>query len=51
MEGLGPHGNFIIAAYAIAAVTLGALILWTAVDYCAQRKIVRELEASRTRNP
>lgn len=44
---LGPHANFILAAYGIAAVTLGALVLWIAADYRAQRKIVRDLESQR----
>jgi heme exporter protein D len=44
---LGPHANFIIAAYGIAAVTLGALIAWVLLDYRAQRKIVLDLESQR----
>ncbi len=44
---LGPHANFIIAAYGIAAITLGALIAWVLIDYRAQRKIVRDLESQR----
>jgi heme exporter protein CcmD len=44
---LGIHANFILAAYGIAAVTLGALIAWVLFDYRAQRKIVRDLESQR----
>ncbi len=44
---LGPHANFIFAAYGIAAITLGALIAWVLIDYRAQRKIVRDLESQR----
>ena len=41
---LGPHAFFILAAYGIAAVTLGALMIWIAFDYRVQQKRVRELE-------
>ena len=44
---LGPHANFIIAAYGIAAVTLGAVVAWVLIDYRAQRQIVRDLESQR----
>jgi heme exporter protein D len=44
---LGLHADFILAAYGIAAVVLLALILWVAVDYRVQRKIVRDLESQR----
>jgi heme exporter protein D len=44
---LGPHANFILAAYGIAAVTLSALVAWVLLDYHAQRKIVRDLESQR----
>jgi heme exporter protein D len=42
---LGPHANFILAAYAISALVLGAVILWVIADYRAQRQIIRDLEA------
>jgi heme exporter protein D len=45
---LGPHAPFIVAAYGAAAVVLGALILWVALDYRAQRRILDDLE---TRTP
>jgi heme exporter protein D len=43
---LGPHANFILAAYGIAAVTLGALIAWVLLDYRAQQRVLGELETS-----
>ncbi len=42
---LGPHANFILAAHGIAAFTLGALIVWLAASYRAQRRIIRDLES------
>lgn len=46
---LGPHAGFIIAAYAIAAATLGALIVWIVADYHAQKCIIRDLESRQKR--
>jgi heme exporter protein D len=46
---LGPHANFILAAYAIAVVTLGALVIWVIADYRAQKKIIRDLESRQKR--
>jgi heme exporter protein D len=45
---LGPHAAFIVAAYGAAVVVLGALILWVALDYRSQRRILDDLE-TRTR--
>jgi heme exporter protein D len=42
---LGPHANFILAAYAISVLVLGAVTLWVIADYRAQRRIIRDLEA------
>ena len=42
---LGPHANFIIAAYVIAALVLVALIAWVFADYDAQRRLLGDLEA------
>jgi heme exporter protein D len=42
---LGPHANFILAAYGIAAITLGVLIAWVLIDYRTQRRIIRDLES------
>ena len=41
---LGPHGNFIVAAYAAAAIVLAALVLWVWLDYRAQRRALAALE-------
>ena len=42
---LGPHANFIVAAYGAAALVLVALIAWIALDYRAQRRALGELES------
>ena len=41
---LGPHADFILAAYGVALLVLIALIGWIALDYRAQRRRVAELE-------
>ena len=43
---LGQHANFIVTAYAIAAVVVVALIAWVIIDHRRQRAILRDLEAS-----
>lgn len=43
---LGQHANFIVAAYAIAAVVVVTLIAWVIVDHRRQRAILRDLEAT-----
>jgi heme exporter protein D len=45
MMGLGPHANFIVASYIVTAFMVAALIVWIAVDYAAQRRILGDLEA------
>ena len=42
---LGAHAEFIIAAYLVAAVVIGALIAWVRIDYRAQRRQLEGLEA------
>jgi heme exporter protein D len=42
---LGPHADFILAAYGITVLVLIALIGWIALDYRAQRRRVAELES------
>jgi heme exporter protein D len=42
---LGPHAAFIFAAYAIAAVVIGALIGWIGLDHRAQKRRLGALEA------
>jgi heme exporter protein D len=41
---LGPHADFIIASYAIAAGVVAAMIGWVWLDYRAQRRALRALE-------
>ena len=45
LAGLGPHANFIIAAYGAALLALCALVLWVWLDYRAQRRALDALEA------
>ncbi len=42
---LGPHSGFIIAAYAMAAVTIAALVAWVWLDYRTQKRTLAEFEA------
>lgn len=42
---LGPHADFIVIAYAIAAATVAALIGWVWFDFRAQKAALGELEA------
>jgi heme exporter protein D len=41
---LGPHADFIIAAYAVALFVVAALIAWVTLDYATQRRILGDLE-------
>ena len=41
---LGPHADFIVAAYAITVFAVAALIAWVMLDYSAQRRILDDLE-------
>jgi heme exporter protein D len=41
---LGPHADFIIAAYAVAIFVIAALIAWVVLDYSAQQRILGDLE-------
>jgi heme exporter protein D len=43
---LGPHAAFILAAYGAAFVILAALIIWIALDYRFQRRLLAELDRS-----
>ena len=45
MSALGPHAQFIVAAYAVAALVFLALIAWVTLDYRAQRRQIDALEA------
>lgn len=42
---LGPHANFILAAYGAAFVVIGGLIAWVLLDRRAQMRKLLELEA------
>jgi heme exporter protein D len=42
---LGPHADFIVAAYGIAVLVVAALIGWVALDHRAQRRSLERLEA------
>jgi len=42
---LGPHADFILAAYAATAFIVAALIAWIVLDYSAQRRLLGDLEA------
>ena len=41
---LGPHADFIIAAYAVTMFVVAALVAWVVLDYSAQRRILGDLE-------
>jgi heme exporter protein D len=41
---LGPHADFIVAAYAITVFVIALLIAWVVLDYSAQRRVLGDLE-------
>jgi len=41
---LGPHADFIVAAYAIAALVLLLMIGWVVLDHRAQKRQLAKLE-------
>ena len=41
---LGPHADFIVAAYAVALFIVALLVGWVVLDYFAQRRILGDLE-------
>jgi heme exporter protein D len=41
---LGPHADFIVAAYAAALLVVAGLIAWVLLDYQAQRRVLGDLE-------
>ena len=41
---LGPHADFILAAYAMTAFVVALLVAWVALDYAALRRVLRDLE-------
>ena len=42
---LGPHADFIVAAYAVTMFVIVSLIAWVVLDYVAQRRVLGDLEA------
>jgi heme exporter protein D len=41
---LGPHADFIIAAYAVTVFVVAVLVAWVVLDYSAQRRALGDLE-------
>jgi len=41
---LGPHADFIVAAYAVTVFVVAGLVAWVVLDYSAQRRILGALE-------
>lgn len=41
---LGPHADFIVAAYAVTAFVIALLIAWIVLDYSAQQRVLGDLE-------
>lgn len=41
---LGPHADFIIAAYALTVFVVAALTAWIVLDYSTQRRLLGDLE-------
>lgn len=41
---LGPHADFIVAAYAVTLFVVALLVGWVVLDYFAQRRILEDLE-------
>jgi heme exporter protein D len=46
---LGPHATFIVAAYGAAVLALLALVLWVWLDFRAQNRALKALEAQGVR--
>ena len=44
MMNLGPHTDFIVAAYAVGALVLIAMIGWVVLDHRAQKRQLAKLE-------
>jgi heme exporter protein D len=41
---LGPHADFIVVAYAVAASVVAALVAWVLVDHRTQKLVLADLE-------
>ncbi len=46
---LGPHAAFIVAAYAAAALVIGALVVWVFTAYRTLTRSIAEFEARGTK--
>ena len=44
MSALGPHADFIVGAYAAAALIIAGLIIWVALDYRTQSAVLGEFD-------
>ena len=42
---LGPHADFIVVAYAVAAAVVAALVAWVLLDHRTQKLVLADLEA------
>jgi heme exporter protein D len=42
---LGPHADFIVVAYAVAAAVVAGLIAWVLLDHRTQKLVLADLEA------
>lgn len=41
---LGPHADFIVAAYAVTLFVVAGLVAWVILDHAAQRRILDGLK-------
>jgi heme exporter protein CcmD len=46
MMSLGPYASFIVISYLAAALVVALLVAWIVIDYCNQKRRLRELEDS-----
>ncbi len=42
---LGPHADFILAAYAAGIIVVAALVAWVILDFRAQKRVLGDLES------
>jgi heme exporter protein D len=42
---LGPHADFIIAAYAVAVIIVATIVIWVVIDYRHQQRMLADLES------
>ena len=41
---LGPHADFIIASYAVAAFVVAAMVAWVVLDHSSLKRVLGDLE-------